>query len=292
MNLWQEYRKPKSINEAIEDLLFAPSPAIPIAGGTDLLLEINRGHHPPPHTLVDLTEVVEMNVVEVRGDQLYIGAAVPINRLISNTLLRKHALALIEACNLIAGPQVRNIATLGGNIAHALPAADGTIALMALDATAEIANKEGLHHIPLSKLFSGPGKSSIDRSSTIITGFYIPLCEIDKSSSFKRIMRPQGVALPILNCAIWIYRDTEYIKKTRISIGPGGPVPFRALQTEKFLQQKPFNEESLEAAVSILLKEAQFRTSPRRATSIYRRHIVVGLFKSTMRIAWQRAESR
>ena len=120
MNLWQEYKRPASISEAIQDLTSASGPAMPIAGGTDLLLDLKQGRHAPIHTLIDLTFVPEMSLLDLRGDELYIGAAVPVNRVALDPLTGTHAQALVEACNLIAGPQVRNTATLGGNVAHAL----------------------------------------------------------------------------------------------------------------------------------------------------------------------------
>jgi xanthine dehydrogenase FAD-binding subunit len=98
-----------------------------------------------------------MNVIEVRGDHLFIGASVSITQILNSALANQHGQALVEACNLIAGPQVRNIATLGGNVAHALPAADGTIALVALNAQAEVANAEGLRRMDFAELFPWPG---------------------------------------------------------------------------------------------------------------------------------------
>src|SRR5919108_2931371 len=140
MNLWQEYLRPTNLSQALQAFAEASGPILPIAGGTDLLLDLEQGRHAPAHTLLDVTSIVEMNALEVRGDELFVGAAVPVNRIVLDPLAGAHAQALTEACNLIAGPQVRNVATLGGNVAHALPAADGTIALLALNAQAEIAS--------------------------------------------------------------------------------------------------------------------------------------------------------
>ncbi len=289
MNLWQEFRQPTSITEAIEDLVSAPKPVIPIAGGSDLLLDIRQGRHAPVHTLVDLKAIPELNLIKLQGDELFIGASAAINRILNNDLVNHHAQALIEACNLIAGPQVRNTATLGGNVAHALPAADGTIALVALDAEAEVANLDGLQRMAFTGLFLGPGKSAIDKSCELITGFYVPIVKAGQASCFKRIMRPQGVALPILNCAVWVHRSGETITDVHIAIGPGGPTPFRATQTETLLRGEVFSTERLDQAIEQLLNEAKFRTSPRRATAEYRQHIVQGLFRETFIEAWQRA---
>ena len=288
MTLWQEYRQPNSFSEAIEDLINSPQPAVPIAGGTDLLLDMRQGRHETAQTLIDLTGIPEMKLIEERGNFFYIGACVPINRIVDNSLTEKHAEALVEACDLIAGPQVRNTATLGGNVAHALPAADGTIALVALDAEAEIANSNGLYRLPVNKLFLEPGKSAIDRKSELIAGFYIPTALVNQASAFRRIMRPQGVALPILNCAVWVERDGKNIKDIRISVGPGGPVPFRATEAENSLKNQPYDITLLDNAVKSILLQGSFRTSPRRATSSYRRYLVAGLFKDTFKKAWMR----
>lgn len=289
MALWQEFRQPKSISEAVEDLISAPAPAVLIAGGTDLLLEMKQGRHTPVHTLVDLTDIPEMKVIEIRDKSVYIGACVPINQIIAHPLIQKNGQALLEACDLIAGPQVRNIATLGGNVAHALPAADGTIALAALGATAEIANPDGIHQVPFLKLFAGPGKSALDKTTELITGFYIPTTKSGQASAFKRLMRPQGVALPILNCAVWVERDQNTIIDSRIAVGPGGPTPFRATNAVKILQNQIFSELLMRQSTKTLLEQGSFRTSPRRATSEYRKHILTGLFRDTFYEAWSRA---
>ena len=290
MNLWQEYKRPTSVMEAVQALTSAPQPAMPIAGGTDLMLDLRQGRHAPVHTLIDLTFVPEMSFLELRGDELFIGAAVPVNRVALDPLVGTHAQALTEAANLIAGPQVRNTATLGGNVAHALPAADGTIALTALNAQAEVAGVAGTRRMPFTSLFLGPGKSAIDKTKEIIVGFYVPVTGPHRSSCFKRIMRPQGVALPILNCAVWVERAGEAVKDIHIAVGPGSSIPFRASEAENTLRGQSLDQESFNRTLDALLGQAQFRTSARRATADYRRHIVGGLFKDVLDTAWKRAE--
>lgn len=293
MNLWQEYKRPASIAEAIQNLTSASGSVMPIAGGTDLLLDLKQGRHAPIHTLIDLTFVPEMSVLEVRGGELFIGAAVAVNRVALDPLVGTHAQALVEAANLIAGPQVRNTATLGGNVAHALPAADGTIALTALNAQAEVASPAGTRRMPFTALFAGPGKSALDKGKEIIVGFYIPITNYQSritASCFKRIMRPQGVALPILNCAVWLERDEDVVKDIHIAVGPGGPIPFRATEAEDVLRGRSFNEEIFSRTLEALLAQVKFRTSARRASADYRKHIVGGLFSDVFEAAWERAK--
>jgi carbon-monoxide dehydrogenase medium subunit len=296
MNLWHEYLRPSNLSQALRAFAEAPRPILPIAGGTDLLLDLEQGRHAPVHTLLDVTSIAEMTALEVRGDELFIGAAVPVNRIVLDPLAGAHAQALTEACNLIAGPQVRNVATLGGNVAHALPAADGTIALLALNAQAEVAGSTGIRCVPFKELFLGPGKSALKHGEELLVGFYIPIKKtlrvsetLRVSSCFKRIMRPQGVALPIINLAIWLERSNDVISQIRIAVGPGGPTPWSGTESEKALIGKPLNDGTFNAAVDALLAQVGFRSSARRASSDYRRHIVVSLFKDVLETAWMRA---
>ena len=290
MNLWQNYIRPKNLTEAMDAFATAPRQLLPIAGGTDLLLDLEQGRHSPVQTLVDVTSIEEMTLLEQRGDELFIGASVPVNRVATSPIVAHHAQALTEACDLIAGPQVRNVATLGGNVAHALPAADGTIALLALNAQVEIASATSTRRIPFKELFVGPGKSSLKHGKELIVGFYLPITNNHRASCFKRIMRPQGVALPTLNCAVLLERENDTIKDIRIAVGPGGGTPFRATQAEDALRGQTLNEGTFESALEALLAQAQFRTSARRASADYRRHIVSGLFRDVIETAWERAK--
>jgi CO/xanthine dehydrogenase FAD-binding subunit len=288
MTLWQQYLQPKTITEALDALARSSESALLIAGGTDLLLDLDQGRHPPAPTLIDVNSIRELQPIEIRGGELFIGAGAPHSKIIASSLVMQHAQALVEACNLIGGPQVRNVATLGGNVAHALPAADGTIALMALNAQAEIASaSKGVRRIPLKEMFLGPGKNTLAKDELLV-GFHLPLKNKNQASAFKRIMRPQGVALPIVNMAIWIERSREQIAEVRIAVGPAGPRPWRASSAESALCGRSLDDETAARALALLLQEAQFRTSPRRASADYRRHLVSVLFKDTLQAAWNR----
>jgi carbon-monoxide dehydrogenase medium subunit len=230
-----------------------------------------------------------MLLLEIRENFLFIGAAVPVSRIAMDPLAGVHARALVDASNLIAGPQVRNVATLGGNVAHALPAADGTIALLALDARAEIAGLSGSRRVPIRDLFLGPGKSALNPGEELLVGFHLPLSSQNQSSCFKRIMRPQGVALPILNCAVRLEREGDIVKDVRIAVGPGSGTPFRATEAENALCGQSLNDGTFMRAIVSLLAQARFRTSPRRASAEYREHVVHGLFKDTFEEAWRTA---
>jgi CO/xanthine dehydrogenase FAD-binding subunit len=197
------------------------------------------------------------------------GASVTLSRLACSPLIKHHTQALADAAAVMGNPQVCNMATIGGNVAHALPAADGTISLMALDAQAEVANINGRRMVPLQALFKGPGESTLVPGFDLLVGFYLPLQEKEQASAFARRINPQGIALAILNMAIWLERIGDRIIDIRLAVGPSG-VQARALEE--------------------LLKETHFRTSPHRATAEYRRHLAGVLLQEALTMAWQRAE--
>lgn len=289
MSHWNKYYLARSIDDALDGLSGAQGSARLVAGGTDLLLDIQQGRHSPVNTLVDVTGIEEMAGIEERRGMLFVGAGVPLNRMVANPLVQQHAQALVEAGSLIGGPQVRNTATLGGNVAHALPAGDGTISLLALDALAEVASQNGRRRVALESLFLGPGRSSLDPQKDILVGFHLPLSKENEASAFRRVMRPQGVAIAILNMGIWVRRRSAIIEDVRVAIGPGGPTPFRARETEEHLRGGVVRSGVISSAVDVLLAEARLRTSRHRATLEYRRHLASVLLEETLAIAMERA---
>ncbi|MGD2156373.1 MAG: FAD binding domain-containing protein [Anaerolineales bacterium] len=291
MTLWENYYVAHSLAEALNILQTAPEAARIIAGGTDLLLDIQQGRLAHTQTLVDITGIGELNELEIRGNDLFIGAAVPLNKIIYSEIVQEHAQAIVEACSLIGGPQVRNIATLGGNVAHALPAGDGTIALIAHNADAEVVDLNGRKRIALEELFIGPGISKLEANKELLMGFYLPLRDSGCASVFRRVMRPQGVAIAILNIAIWLRRKDNQIFDIRIAIGPSGPVPKRALSTEAVLRGSRYHEKALKKAANALLNESKFRTSRHRATKEYRQKIAVNLLEDTLDNVWKQTQN-
>ncbi len=290
MSTWTKYVVAQSIGEALEALATAPGPACPIAGGTDLLLDLQQGRHSPQHTLVDLTQIPELNRLELTGNSIYIGAAVPMRAITQSPLICEHAPALSEACGLVGGPQVRNTATLGGNVAHALPAADGMIALCAMDAQAEIASTEGRRSQPILSLFKGPGVSTLDLRREIIVGFRFQARQPGQASAFGRVMRPQGVALPIINLAAWLERECDRVREIRIAVGPSGPVPQRAADLEACLRGQEYTSAALARAIESIPTSLRFRSSPQRASAAYRYQLCEVLLDEVIGTAWERAE--
>ena len=291
MKICKYFHYATSIEDALEAMRLSEGSVSVLAGGTDLLLDLQQGRHAPVDTLVDITNIAEMKALELRPDGIFIGGAVPHRTITTSPMICEHAQALAEASGLIGGPQVRNVATLGGNVAHALPAADGTIALMALDARVEIASPEGRRLAPLASLFKGPGANTLHPTGELLVGFHLPHKQAGEGSAFHRVMRPQGVAIAILNCAVWLRRENDIIKEIRISVGPSGPTPRRLTTVEEALKGQTPTPEVLQQAVKVLLSEASFRTSRHRATQDYRIHMAGVLLSDSVSLAWERAAS-
>lgn len=290
MRSYQEYLQPETITEAITILTEGPGSTAVIAGGTDLLLDLSQGRHPPVNRLVDVSGISEMGNITQEDDTILIGAGVTHKKIITNPLLKEHARCVVEGCGLIGGPQVRNVATIGGNVSHALPAGDGTISLLALDTEVQIASPNGLIWKPLIEIFSGPGKLNLDRSRELVVQFRFQARESGEGSAFKRIMRPQGVAIAILNMAAWVKLNSrKELIAVRISCGPAGPTPFRAYETEKFLLGKIWGEAVFHEVKQVLGEEVNLRTSKHRATKEYRQQILPVLLQKVMDSAVSRA---
>lgn len=306
MPLWEKYHRPQTIDDALAHLRQHDGRARILAGGTDLLLEMQQGHRPSVEAMVDVTAIPEMT--RIRHDEQHglieLGAAVTHTQIVKSDLITRQATCLVESCGVIGGPQVRNVATLGGNVAHALPAADGTTALVVLDAEAEIAASTGRSWRPILSLFKGPGISAVDQSRELITRFRFPAGAPGTGTAFKRIMRPQGVALPILACAVWV-KIGEHISENgrgdsagldaivedaRICIGPVQPVPTRARKTEQALRGRSL-QEALPAAVAAAQAEFSPRTSKHRATAEYRVEMIDVLLRHALPLAVHRART-
>ena len=295
MARWQAYYTPQTIDEALTALAHHEGRAQIIAGGTDLILDIQQENHPAPEALVDVTAIAGLNEIWEEAGWVYLGAATTHAQIEASDLVRRHGAALTESCGVVGGPQVRNVGTLGGNVAHALPAADGTIGLLALDAQVQVCTltEAGLACAwqPLLTIFAGPGKNNL-AANQMLAAFRFPVLQPRQGSAFDRIMRPQGAALPILGLAAKLTLDDTLtrVAAATIAIGPAGPIPFRATQAEQVLTGAgQFDAAAVEAAVAAAQAQAELRTSKHRATKEYRHEMIAVLLRRVLNAAVARA---
>jgi carbon-monoxide dehydrogenase medium subunit len=307
MSLWKDYYTPTTIEEALRIRAQHGHDAQFVAGGTDLILDLQQGNHDPLVALVDVTTIHHLNEIHKEDDSIVLGAAVTHADVEANPLVRRHGAALAESCAVVGGPQVRNVGTLGGNVAHALPAADGTIGLLALEAEVQVCTL--LNHPdgakapaemgvesnwqPLLSIFAGPGKSTLG-DHQMLTAFRFRTLQPRQASAFDRIMRPQGVALPILGVAAKLTLDESLtrVMGACIAVGPAGPIPFRASEAEAaLLEAETFDDTAVATAVQAALAQAELRTSKHRASKEYRREVLEVLLRRVLQRAFTRAQA-
>ncbi len=275
INRWQHYYTPATVEEAVEILQRYDGDARVVGGGTDLLVETRRGLHKPVSAMVDVTHIDGLDEIALEDDYIVIGCGVTHSQIVRNPHIIEQGSCLAESCGVIGGPQVRNVGTLAGNVAHALPAGDGTIGLLALGGEIEVAGVDGARWMPLQESFKGPGKSFIDRYRQVLTRLRFRPTGPGQGSAHHRVMRPQGLCLPIISMGVRVALDAnDMISEARISMGPVGPVPHLAEPAMDVLAGQPATASQYAQAAEVALQNVELRASKYRATREYREQMV------------------
>lgn len=271
---WKNYYAPDTVAAALDILQRHEGRARVIGGGTDLLVETRRGLRRPIEAIVDATRIAGLDAITQEGDYIVIGCGVTHTTIVADPRIIRYGRCLSESCGVIGGPQVRNTGTLAGNVAHALPAGDGTIGLLALGGEVEVASADGTRWMPARDSFAGPGRSIIDRHREILTRLRFKRATDHEGSAFHRVMRPQGLCLPIISMAARLRMDGDRIAAASISMGPVGPVPWFAEPAAAILIGERASEVQFEKAASVALENVTLRSSKYRATEEYRETMI------------------
>jgi len=287
---WEHYYTPETVAEAVALLRRHDGRARVLGGGTDLLVEIRRGLHRPVEALVDVSRINGLDAIDKDGDYIVIGCGVTHSQIVRNPGIIKSGTCLSESCGVIGGPQVRNVGTLAGNVAHALPAGDGTIGLLALGGEIEIAGSDGTRWIPMQESFRAPGKSFIDRHREVLTRLRFRPTGTHEGSAHHRVMRPQGLCLPIISMAVRVeLGEDDTIANARISMGPVGPVPYLAEAAMQELVNGAASAEQFDKAADAALASVSLRSSKYRASHEYREQMIRTYLPIILARAVQRA---
>jgi CO/xanthine dehydrogenase FAD-binding subunit len=290
--MWQAYELPNSVEEALAILARYDGQAQLIAGGTDLIIELQEGRH-SVHCLVDVTRIPGLDRIEEQDGSIVLGANVTFRQIKESPLLQEKARVLAEAAGTVGALQIQTVATLAGNLVSALPAADGSVALQALDAQVEIAGQGERAWRPVGTLFLAPGRSAVDPSREMITAIRFAALGPRQGSAWERIGRRRALVLPILNCGASLALDGEdRISWARLSLGPVAPVPYRACQAEAFLAGQPAAAEAFARAAQIAAGECQPRSSLLRASREYRLEVLPVLVRRGLHRAAEQARAR
>lgn len=271
--IWTGYLFPRTLEEALELLQDYSGRARIIAGGTDLVLQSQRGQC-DSQVMVDITRIPDLAFLEERDGWIYVGPQVTHEQVATSPLVQKKAGVLAQACASVGGPQIRRVATLVGNVVNALPAADGAVALFALDAEVQVMDQCGRRWEPISDFHTGVGECGANPCHEIVTALrFRPLADAT-GWSFQRLARRRTLILPMLCVAVIAQVEADRFADARIAIGPIAPIPFRARSAESAIRGKPVGEQVIAEAARSAYEDAKPRDSVLRGSGEYRKQMV------------------
>ena len=277
-----EYQAPRSLDLALDILDQHGEKAGVLAGGTDLIVQMKQGVKRPV-CIVDVKKIPELNVLDWKPeDGLHIGAAVPISRLLTLPVVWEKYAVLAQACSGIGSMQLRNRATLGGNICNAAPSADSAPALLCLGAKVALGSGKGLRIISLADFFLAPGET-VRLKQELLVEILIPAPESLSAGCYLKHGTREKMDIAVAGVASFLSLSTpdRKVKAVRIALGAVAPRPMRASQAEALLTKNHFDRQGIEAAAEQAAKEAE-PISDLRGSAEYRRQMVKVLTRRTL----------
>ncbi len=270
-----EYVNPSSLQYACAFLAAHPGEARPLAGGTDLLVLMKEGLAAPRYlvNVKHLDGLRQLTWDDVAG--LTIGAAVTLSELADAPLVQQHAPILAEAAGSVGSVQVRNRATVGGNLCHAAPSADTAPALLVLEAAVRVTGPDGAREFPLADLFRGPKSTSL-RSGDILTSIHVPPMPPGARGRYLKLGRRAAVDLAVVGVAALVYPDEAPLSgvRARIALGAVAPTPIRASHAEAVIAAQGLGDQAIVAAAAAAAHQDARPIDDVRSSAAYRRAMV------------------
>ncbi|MEA3308840.1 MAG: xanthine dehydrogenase family protein subunit M [Chloroflexota bacterium] len=268
-----DYYQPKDFAEAFELLLLPDKVVMPLAGATDII-PLARDGHIQPDVVVDIKSLPGMREIKATEKGLLVGAAVRMNEIASSPLVREHATVLAEGAATVGHVQVRNRATLGGNMCTASPAGDTFPALLVLEAEVLIRGVEGERSVPVLEFFKGPRRTALHKGELVV-GVLLPKLD-GAQGHYTKLSRRKVADLTLVGvAALAIPSEAGYV--WRLALGAVAPTPVRVPAAEQILSQGYAAAAIEQAAVA-----AHAACSPIddiRSSAEYRREMVVNITK-------------
>jgi len=279
-----EFYEPTTLAEASR--LFAEEHAQLLAGGTDIIIGM-KALTETPQSVVSLQKIPGLDGITTDGDSINIGAMTTVREVELSGDVQQHHTALAEGASEIGSIQIRNLATIGGNIAHASPAADTVAGLLVADAQVDIASADGERSVPIDELFTGPGQTVLTPGE-IITRFRLP-SPASGSHYIKHKIR-EVMDLAFIGVAAAINMDNGTITDARIGLAAVAPTPIRATEAEDLLKGNAPTPELLEQAGEAAAAGCS-PISDLRCSAEHRREMVDVLTRRTLQYALERASA-
>lgn len=268
--------EPSNLQEATAMLNQYGSEAKVIAGGTDLIVDI-KNHKKYPSHIISLNKIADINEIKIVDNYLHIGALVTHTEIYKSGLIREKLPLLIDSVSVIGSVQVRNLATIGGNICNGAPSADTAAPLMALDAELIVNNELGSKMMPIHEFYIAPGVTKL-ANNEILSEIRIPLSDKTVCSSYIKFSRRKAMELPILGVAVLIFPDIEnqLCNEARIALSLACPIPTRAITAEYYVAHKELTIDIWRKAGILAERDSNCRTSF-RTTADFRRSLIRSL---------------
>jgi carbon-monoxide dehydrogenase medium subunit len=280
--MWENYFSVASISEALELLAQHRENARIIAGGTDILIELERGLRPDVTALIDLTRVPGLDDITQTDTMIQLGCLVTHNHVVASELLVERALPLVQASWEVGAPQIRNRATVAGNLITASPANDTITPLLALGAEVTLASANGGERVvPLSEFYTGLRKT-VMQPDELLTAIRFPAMQPNQRGMFLKLGLRQAQAISVVNAAAILTLDGEVVTDAVIALGSVAPTISRATDAEAVLQGKTLTPETI-ADAARLAAEQPTPIDDVRGTAAYRVEMIRVLVARTLR---------
>jgi xanthine dehydrogenase FAD-binding subunit len=276
-----EYIRPGDLGEALEFLNDHGENTKILAGGTDIMVDL-RSDDLQTECLLDVSRLDDLRKIEVKDAEVTVGAAVTITELFESKTIARYAPSLKRAADKFAGKQIRNVATIGGNVAHCSPCGDTVPPLLIHEAEAVVVNPAGRRNVSIEEMASGPYHCTL-RPNEIITHFILkPKPAEVEFTDFQKIGRRQEFAIARMSMAAMVHKDgNDSISFVRFALGSCTPTPHRFREIEDFLIGKVPNEKLLWDA-GRLLAGRMLEITGRRPSAVYKEPAIQGLFVRLM----------
>jgi CO/xanthine dehydrogenase FAD-binding subunit len=238
------------MDEALAMLSEYGEEATVLAGGTDVMPQVNLGLAKPKVFL--FIGRLGLEYVHSSRQELIVGSATRIKTLMESPLVRKRAAVLAEGAASLGSPLTKSLATIGGNICNASPAADTATPLIALGAEVVLVSKRGERVVPITKFFTGPG-TTVRKPNELLKEFRIPVAK--RSTKFIKLERRHALSLSIVNVAVSARNGGPKLQDVRIALGAVAPTPVRAAHAEKLLLGEPLSDALIEEAANAAVQD-------------------------------------
>ncbi|MCE7948267.1 MAG: hypothetical protein DYG88_12645 [Chloroflexi bacterium CFX4] len=287
--MWKHYYTVTSVAEALHLLAEHGAKARLVAGGTDILIELERKLRPDVETLIDISRLPNLDTIQRHGDDIRLGALVTHNQVVASDLIVESALPLAQAAWEVGAPQIRNRATLAGNLITASPANDTITPLWALGASVTLASLQGERTVPLTHFYTGV-RRTVMRPDEMLTAIHFPAMSADERGMFIKLGLRHTQAISVVNIAVVLRFEGETVHAARITFGCVAPTIINAPQAEAYLVGKTLSE-SVIAEAARLAALATTPISDVRSSAEYRLAMAATLVKRALR-ALQSGEER